>query len=274
MNPYEMSLLADSQPSWEGGMSLISANPEYEKYVGLHPKKTENFVAVKHDDPYKGYSKPKDSSVGKIDDTEQVGTDIKYTAESIKHYATAVADIMKGGAAIANGYISKMSTDAKRYTYEFQADQNVRAANMLLKNQTDVTRAAQMDSTRFKIQGVETKAKQKTAMAGSGFAVGKGIYKNTLNTTDARINYNVANLMLKADLENAETTRRAGTLKAQAIIDETNAKIAKKQGEAAVLNGWISGISNFISAGASFYCGKVANGDFATKSTTTTGKGK
>lgn len=267
MNPYEMSLLADSKPSWEGGMTLISANPEYENYVGLHPKKTENFTAAEHDDPYKGVSTPKDSSKGTIDNTEQAGEQVSYTASSIKHYANAVAGILQGGAAISNGYLSKMSYDSKRYTYEFQAQQNIRAVDMLLKNQVDVTRAAQMDSTRFTIQGVETKAKQKTAMAGSGFAVGKGIYKNTLNTTDTRINYNVANLMLKASLQNSEITRRAGTLKAQAIIDETNAKIAKKQAKAAVLNGWISGISNFISAGASFYCGKAANGDFANKTT-------
>ena len=247
----------------------------YENNTGLHPDVTREGVAAKHKDPYAGYSTPKDTSLGRIDDTiEGGGEQPRYTAEAVKHYANAAAYALKGGAAIANGYITKMSADAKAKTYEFQAQQNRHAADLLLKNQTDITRAAQMDSNRFRIEGAETKAKQITGMAASGFAVGKGIYKDTLSTTDARVNYNVANLMLKADLENAEMTRKAGTLTAQAIINEANAKIAKKEGEFAIMNGWVNGISNFLSAGASFYCGKVANGDYAKSTTTNTNNTK
>ena len=243
----------------------VSGIPSYESYATLKSG----------EDPYKGYSKPRDTSKGSIDNTEY--GDIKqvdYTAKSVLHYANAVAGVLKGGADIANGYLSKMSAQSRQYTYEFQADQNKKASDVLLKNQIDITRAAQMDSNRYRIAGAETKAKQKTGMAATGFAVGKGVYKNTLSTTDARVNYNVANLMLKSELENAEITRKAGALRAQAIVDEANAKIAKKEGEFAVLNGWISGISNFISAGASFYIGGVYNGDFGVKKKTDTNTNK
>ena len=225
---------------------------------------------------FEGYSKPIDTSKGKIDDTisiDDIKNQPKTTAKAVSYYASGVADIMKGGAAISNGYIANMSANMKAKSYEFQADQERLVAESLLRNQIDITRAAQMDSNQYRIAGAQTKAKQKTAMAGSGFAVGKGTYRNTLNTTEARVNYNVANLMLKADLQNAELTRKAGAYNAQAIINDANAEIAKKEGEFAVTAGWINGISNFISAGAMFTCGMVEDGYFASSKTSdTTGK--
>lgn len=212
----------------------------------------------------KGMVTSVDSSKGTIDSTITSGEAIKidYTAQSVKHFASSVTDILKAGASISNGYISKMSADAKARTYKFQAEQDKHSAELLLKNQKDITRAAQMDANRYRIAGAETKAKQITGMAGTGFAVGKGVFKNTLSTTEARVNYNVSNIMLKAGLENAELTRKAGTLEANAIIAEANAKIAKQEGKFAVFSGWVNGISNLVSACANFYCGGLYNGNW------------
>lgn len=260
----------------------------YENLVGLHPQMTKinpltgqaygvndeaNGVIpsyqVTTDDPFRHVSGFKDTSKGTIDSTVDIETGGAkqpwITAKAVEHYADACAYTLKGGVAISNGYIGKMSADAKAMTYEFKAKQNRRAADLLLANQTEITRAAQMDSNQYRIAGAQTKAKQATGMAASGFAVGKGIYKNTLNTTEARVNYNVANLMLKADLENAELTRKAGQQQAEAIINDANAEIAKKEGEFSVMNGWLNGISNFISAGASFSCGLIENGALGSK---------
>lgn len=218
-------------------------------------------------DPYRHTSRFRDTSKGTIDSTVDMEgvEEPKHTAKAVAHYADAAAYILKGGASITNGYIAQMSAQQKQKSYEFKAQQNRRAAELLLMNQVDITRAAQMDSNQYRIAGAETKSKQVTGMAASGFAVGKGVYKNTLNTTEARVNYNVANLMLRADLQNAELTRKAGQQKAEAIINEANAKIAKKEGEFAVTMGWVNGISNFISAGASFYCGRIADGGTSNK---------
>lgn len=225
-------------------------------------------------DPFKKITKFKDTSKGTIDSTVDIEgvEEPKITAKAIVHYADAAAYALKGGAAIANGYIGKMSAQQKAEAYKFKAEQNRRAADLLLKNQVDITRAAQMDSNQYRIAGAETKAKQVTGMAASGFAVGKGVYKNTLNTTEARVNYNVANLMLRADLQNAELTRKAGQQTAEAIINEANAKIAKKEGKFAVTMGWVNGISNFISAGASFYCGRIEDGGLSKKTNATNGR--
>ena len=231
-------------------------------------------VRASTSDPFKHTAKFKDSSKGSIDSTVDIeGVEQpKHTAKAIVHYADAAASVLKGGVAIANGYIGKMSAKQKQLSYEFKAQQNRRAAELLLKNQVDITRAAQMDSNQYRIVGVETKAKQVSGMAASGFAVGKGIYKNTLNTTEARVNYNVANLMLKADLQNAELTRKAGQQTAEAIINDANAEIAKKEGKFAVMNGWLNGISNFISAGASFTCGLIEDGYLSGTKKTTNGR--
>lgn len=225
-------------------------------------------------DPFRNVTKFKDTSKGTIDSTVDIeGVEQpKHTAEAVKHYADSLAYIMKGGAAIANGYIAKMSAQQKAEAYKFKAEQNRRAADLLLMNQVDITRAAQMDSNQYRIAGVETKSKQVAGMAESGFAVGKGVYKNTLNTTEARVNYNVANLMLRADLQNAELTRKAGQQTAEAIINEANAKIAEKEGKFSVTMGWVNGISNFISAGALFYCGRIADGGTSNKTNATSSR--
>lgn len=225
-------------------------------------------------DPFRRVSTLKNTSKGSIDSTIDLeGVEQPtITAKAVQHYADSVAGIMKAGAAIGNGYIAMASAEGKKMAYEFKAAQNRRAAELLLENQVEITRAAQMDANQYRIAGTQTKSKQVIGMASSGFAVGKGTFKNTLNTTEARVNYNVANLMLRAELQNAELTRKAGYQMAEAIINEANADIAGKEGDAAVVSGWINGISNFISAGASFYCGRIENGALSgTKISKTTG---
>ena len=93
-------------------------------------------------------------------------------------------------------------------------------------------------------------------MAASGFAVGKGSYKSTFATTDARTNYNIAMRMLKADLQTAETTRKAGEYRARSEIEKGNAKIARTMGRAEMWSGVIGGVGNLINAGFNFYVGE------------------
>ena len=246
--------------------------PTGAKAKNLYPDMSIPSDQKQIDHQFEGYSKFRDTSTGRIDDTllyEDMSDQPKTTAKAVAYYASGIADIMKGGAAISNGYVANMSANMKANSYKFQAEQERQVAESLLKNQIDITRAAQMDSNQYRIAGAQTKAKQKTAMAGTGFAVGKGSYRNTLNTTEARVNYNVANLMLRAGLQNAELTRKAGAYQAQAIIREADAEIAKKEGKMAIMNGWINGISNFISAGAMFTCGLVEDGYFSGSKTTT-----
>lgn len=228
------------------------------------PKIVPKYEAKKQD-VFRGYSTPVDSSTGRI--TDAPNSEPEHSAKAVQYYATATADTMKGVASVANGYISQLSAEMKANTYKFQAEQNRNMASQLLKNQREITRAAQMDANQYRMQNEGTKSRQKVAMAESGFAVGRGVYKNNLDTTEARVNYNVANIMLKAGLENANITSKAGGYVAQAIINEADAEIAKKEGEVAYTNGWINGISEFLSAGAMFYCGMVEDGNYANNST-------
>lgn len=179
----------------------------------------------------------------------------KTTASQVKDYANATTEAIKAASYIGNAFIAETNGKMKANSYEYQAKQNERMAELLLMNQRDITRAAQADANVYKMQQKQVKSAQKVAMAESGFAVGKGVYKNKLDETDARVNYNVAAMMLKADLQNAELTRQAGTYEAQAIINRSDAEIARKVGKIERNMGLMNGIASLVSAGASFYSG-------------------
>ena len=155
----------------------------------------------------------------------------------------------------ANGFLANSSERMKASNYEFQARQSERSAALLLQNQREITRAAQMDANKYRIENAKIKSGQKTAMAASGFAVGRGVYRNTLSTTDARTNYNIAATVLKGELQNAELIRQAGEYRAQAEIARGNAEIAKRMGKAAKLSGIIGTVGYTASAVAKMYVG-------------------
>ena len=195
----------------------------------------------------------------------------EHTVEQVMWYTRAASEGVRAASYFVNSALAGYSYKMKAEQYNFLANQNERAAELLYKNMREITRAAQADSNVYKLQGAQTKAKQKTAMAGTGFAVGKGIYKNMLDTTDARTNYNVAMVMLKSDLQNAEIIRKAGTYQAQAAIQRGNAQIANIEKKNAVLSGIINGIGSLAQAGFSFYVGKYGLEGGSTKVTKTTG---
>ena len=205
-------------------------------------------------------------------ETPEVGTTQReFTAsEKMQMYTAGMVYGIKAGQSLANGFLANASAKLKARNYKFQAEQDLRSAEMLLKNQKEISRAAQMDANVYKLQGAETKDKQKVAMAQTGFAVGKGIYKNTLNTTDARTNYNVSAVILKGELQNAELTRQAGLYRAQAEIARGNAKIAKIQGRAEMWAGIVDAAAYAVASGANFYVGKYGTTSVQTKTTTVT----
>lgn len=200
-----------------------------------------------------------------------------YTEEQVKMYGRAASYLTSSISDFANGYLAYGSSKMKISSYEFSAKQHERAADLLEKNIRDINRAAQMDANVYKMQRKDVKSSQKVAMASSGFAVGKGTYRVVLNTTDARTNYNVAMRMLKADLQTAEVTRKAGTYRAQAAIERGNAEVSRIQGKSALKSGIISGVGNLINSGFSFYVGKwglEGASNTASDTTKTTSGGK
>ena len=231
-------------------------------YVGLDTSAREN-LPYSGKDPNskietmaaKNTRKPTNSEIKEVG-TFSGAKKPKYTEDQVLMYGKSASYLVSAANDFANALLAPGNAKLKSRGYQFTAQQNERMATLLEKNISDINRAAQLDANVYKMQRAETRAKQKTAMASTGFAVGKGVYKSTLETTDARTNYNIAMRMLKADLQTAETTRKAGTYRAQAAIERGNANIATIQGRNAMYNSLVSGVGNLINSGFSFYVGK------------------
>ena len=205
-----------------------------------------------------GYSSQDKGTGGSVGGSEFEGSGL--TAYQVEHYMKGAANVIQAGTDIANGYLAYSSAYMKGKSLEFEAGQHERNAQLLYKNMREINRAADADANVYRVQGAATKSAQKVAMAASGFAVGKGVYKTTLQTTDARTQYNVALLKLKAGLQNAEILRQVGVEEAQAIINKAEASISRKYGRAQLAQGWASGISELMSGGANFYMGYKGEG--------------
>lgn len=208
-----------------------------------------------------------------MDDLETIKTQLNslLTKEQIQAYTKSAMYGIKAITALGNGFTSNISYRMQAHNKEWQARQNIRSRDLLLLNQREINRAAQMDANVYRMQGAVTKSNQKVAMAQTGFAVGKGIYRNTLDTTDIRTNYNTSAIILKAELQNAELTRKAGLYEAESIINKADAKIARYQGKAAMWEGVTGAVSYLAAAGASFYVGTYGYGnDKPTKTITKT----
>lgn len=208
----------------------------------------------------------------KMDKPDASLVESKLTKEQIENYTRAAIYGSKAIASFANGFTSNISYKMQARNKEWQAKQNERSARLLLMNQREINRAAQADANVYRVQGAAHKSGQKVAMAQSGFAVGKGIYRNTLDTTDVRTNYNTSAIILKAELQNAELVRRAGLYEAEAIINKADAAIARKMGKAALWDGILDGIVYSVAAGTSFYYGKHPLGGTTKTETKTTTK--
>ena len=191
---------------------------------------------------------------------DATGLDKILTKEQVQNYTNSALYGIKAINALANGFTAKSSYRMQARNAEWQAKQNLRSADLLLKNQREISRAAQADANVYRMQGAKTKSDQKVAMAQTGFAVGKGIYRNTLDTTDARVNYNTSAIILKAELQNAELTRRAGLYESEAIINRANRDIYGKLGRAALVSGILNSASYLAASGAYFYLGKYPAG--------------
>lgn len=192
------------------------------------------------------------------------------TKEQIQNYMKGVMYANKAVVALANGFTAKSSYAMQARNKDWQAKQNERSARLLMANQREINRAAQADANVYRMQGAATKSNQKVAMAQTGFAVGKGIYRNTLDTTDARVNYNTSAIMLKAELQNAELTRRAGLYESEAIINRADRDILGIQGRAALWGGVFDSLAYASTSGAYFYLGKYPAVEKTTTVTKTT----
>lgn len=230
---------------------------------------------IEHMPKKENTKKPMNSEIS--DGTDGSATKPSYTEDQVKLYGRAASYLVSSVSDFTNGYLAYDSYKMKASSYEFSAQQQERAADLLEKNIRDINRAAQMDANVYKMQQKDVKSAQKVAMASSGFAVGKGSYRVVLNTTDARTNYNVAMRMLRADLQTAEVTRKAGTYRAQAAIERGNAKISRIQAKTEKNLGIISGVGNLVNSGICFYMGKwglqgASNKTSDTTKTTSGGK--
>jgi len=214
---------------------------------------------------YSGVKNVKQSAVsaslpdGKMDPTSAW---VARNKDSIIGFSNSVGSALEGIAKLRNGYIEQLNYYSKASSSDYVSEQYDRAASLLLDNQKNITRAAQMDANVYKLQGAQTKSEQKIAQAASGFAVGKGVNRVTLNTTDARTNYNVAAMMLRSELQNAESTRQAGTYAAQAEIQRGEAEAYRIMGKAAKSIATLGAINSFIKSGTSFYLGLSSAGAF------------
>lgn len=283
-NPYYLS--ARNQQGWVGGMSLVSGGvtspiSESGRQTYFNPITGESspiafsnatemakagyyigdamptpFYGDVREGSYKGVKAPK---IKTEDPKKQNGDnkpkDVDYSAKQIERFTAGTMYAMKAVSALTNGYCSMIQHNMKAANLDFAAKQSERNAALLMKNQRDITRAAQMDANVYKMQAKGIKSSQRIAMAESGFAVGKGVNKVVFDKTDAMTNYNVAAQILKAELQNAEATRQSGTYKAQAIIQRADAEAERVQGKIAKRQGITDAIMNTISAGANIYIG-------------------
>lgn len=291
MNPYRYSIVDALKSSWadkiaeatspsegamsyvsdvpEGAMSYFSGVPAQVQEVVPEALQTTNPTIAQQSVPFPDtttiprISTPvvKPSEGGTIEPVGAAGAQSKLLSEKLQLVADATVDGIKAMTILSNGFLANSSERMKASNYEFQARQSERSAELLLQNQREITRAAQMDANKYRIENAKIKSGQKTAMAASGFAVGRGVYRNTLSTTDARTNYNIAATVLKGELQNAELIRQAGEYRAQAEIARGNAEIAKRMGKAEKLNSFISAASYIPSIAANLYVGlKGSNG--------------
>ncbi len=277
MNPYVASIVGaltgtgDGLMSFTptdfpvGGTSTISVAREPTPTPVVEPQQiVSNNVMPQEarkpnvvDPGYQSQAKGKGGKIGE-DGAEFKGSGI--TAYQIEKYMKGMGDYIKAGESIANGFFAYNSAKMKASSLEFEAKQHGRNVELLYKNMREITRAADADANVHRVRGAERKSEQRVAMAASGFAVGKGVYKNTLYTTDARTEYNVAMLKLKAGLQNAEILRQVGVEEAQAEIKRGEASIERRYGKAKLGQGLVNGISEIFSGTANFYMGYKGEG--------------
>lgn len=277
MNPYAQSIVDTLKSSWadkiagavsprEGAMSYVSDVPAQVQEIVPEALQTTNPTIAQQSVPFPDTTTTPRISTPVVNPSEggtiePVGADEKtgeasrLLSERLKLFSSGANDAIKAITVLSNGFLANSSERMKASNYEFQARQSERSAALLLQNQREITRAAQMDANKYRIENAKIKSGQKTAMAASGFAVGRGVYKNTLSTTDARTNYNIAATVLKGELQNAELIRQAGEYRAQAEIARGNAEIAKRMGKAAKLSGMIGAVGYTASAVAKMYVG-------------------
>lgn len=284
----QMSLVGGSTPIasdyWKSEKSLelslrpalqqpaVYGSPDDQVKYGITSTAPDPNYRIEEDRTAKNTTKPKNTDVNAADAGGSTPEKPKYTEDQVMFYGKSASYLVDAASDFANSLLAADAAGVKEKSYEFKAKQNERAARLLEKNIVDINRAAQLDSNVYKVQNKETKSKQKVAMAASGFAVGKGAYRSTLETTDARTNYNIAMRMLKADLQTAKTMRKAGEYRAQAEIERGNARVARIAAESAATTYAIKGIGKLINAGFSFYMGKWGlEGEVSTPSTAKSG---
>ena len=277
MNPYVASIVGALNGSGDGLMTFtptdfpaggISTPPVSRKPTPAPVAEPQQIVsnnvapqeARKPNVVNPGYQSQAKGKGGSIDGGKDTFKGSGLTSYQIEHYMKGMGDYIKAGESIANGYLAYGSAKMKASSLRFEARQNERNVQLLYKNMREISRAADADANVHRVRGAERKSEQRVAMAASGFAVGKGVYKNTLYTTDARTEYNVAMLKLKAGLQNAEILRQIGVEEAQAEIKRGEASIEKRYGEAKLAQGWANGISEMFSGTANFYMGYKGEG--------------
>lgn len=178
------------------------------------------------------------------------------TAFQVENFMNGAVYGMKAVSSIFNGYSTGIQYEMKAASSDYMARQNQRNADLMRSNIKEINRAAQSDVNVLSVQSAERKSSQRIAQSTSGFKVGAGSFAVLNNNTDFKTQYNASMIMLKAGLQGAEVLRQAGTYEAQGIMNKAEADIARMNADAAVMNGWVSGVAGALQSGTSFYVGR------------------
>lgn len=125
---------------------------------------------------------------------------------------------------------------AQQRAYKFEASQANQNADILRLNAKDILQASYDYENKVRMEGMRTRAAQRTAMSASGFDVNSTSYQKVIGQTDANIARNTAAIRREAMTKYGATEAKADLLDAQA-------RLYRRGGEAALFGGFAEGLT-------------------------------
>lgn len=126
---------------------------------------------------------------------------------------------------------------AQQRAYKFEASQANQNADILRLNAKDILQASYDYENKVRMEGMRTRAAQRTAMSASGFDVNSVSYQKVIGQTDANIARNTAAIRREAMI-------KYGATQAKASILDSQARLYRRGGEAALFGGFAEGLTS------------------------------
>ncbi|MDR0741777.1 MAG: hypothetical protein LBF28_03315 [Rickettsiales bacterium] len=190
-------------------------------------------------------------SKGEVSDTNSV---FDSTIEWVSAHFNK--DVVEGISKAATSYINGVSAYAAGMTaseqYKFSAFVKEKNADAMIANIKEIDRAAASANNALRMQGRETIANQKIAMARNGFAVNVGTNARILDKTNYIVESNMAAKTLVAELQGVELMRQAGYAKAEAGMAHAMAASSEKAAKNKYILGLVGSFAHLSSAAFSF----------------------